>query len=48
MPLDEYGRGKTAKGDERNKFPFNVKKTQPPPPPPSIYTPPQSVWVNDQ
>lgn len=30
---DNYGRPPTAKGDDKNKFPFDTKKTTPPPPP---------------
>jgi len=36
---DDYARPNRPKGDKRNYFPFDVKKTQPPPPPPSIYAP---------
>lgn len=36
---DDYARPKTAKGDARNVYPFNVKKTQPPPPPATLLQP---------
>jgi len=46
MAADDYHRPSRPKGDTKNVFPFNVKKTQPPPPPATL-TPTQPVDYNE-